>query len=42
MEKALGIASDYEEGSHWQKQAQRKIEREMGGGGSKNSDMLRE
>ncbi|KAI5804076.1 cwf21 domain-containing protein [Peziza echinospora] len=45
MEKALGIASDYEEGSHWQKQAQRKIERELGGGGnggSKNSDILRE
>ncbi|KAF8477111.1 cwf21 domain-containing protein [Kalaharituber pfeilii] len=41
MEKALGISPDYEEGSHWQKQAQRKLERELGNS-SKDSGLLRE
>ncbi|KAF8457237.1 cwf21 domain-containing protein [Terfezia claveryi] len=30
IEQALGISPNYEEGSHWQKQAQRKFYRELG------------
>ena len=28
LRKALGISKDYEEGSHWKKQEERKLERE--------------
>ena len=43
MERALGIREGYEEGSHWQKQAQRKMDRDLGGqGGARDSGSMRE
>jgi len=40
LRRALGISKDYEEGSHWKKQEERKSdrERELGRGGDRDRD----
>lgn len=41
LRKALGISKDYEEGSHWRRQEERKLdqERERGRGGDPNGEI---
>jgi len=40
LRRALGISRDYEEGSHWRKQEERKLEREkeLGKGDTRDED----
>lgn len=40
LRRALGISKDYEEGSHWRKQEERKVEREkeLGRGDARDRD----